>query len=234
MEVGGSQKYDEDIVSTARIDKGAEVLKETGQILRIYLKKIVTLGIIGTALAGLGMVGGNGILGNVLGNKSNNCNNNCGCMNGSDMTAQANSMTPESLYLERKECQNYLDITRQYYEGRLQNKEDLTNAFFDVYKTNNENSFALYKYTRDSNDILGAKIAEVDRKVDIMAAIRPYQDALIDCKINTNALISDYALSKRTCRMIEGQLVLPSTPTITGYGSYSGCNCPAQTTTTGA
>ena len=177
---------------------------------------------------------GNGILGNILGNKSNNSNNNCGCMNGSDMTAQANSMTPESLYLERKECQNYLDITRQYYEGRLKSKEDLTNAFFDVYKTNNENSFALYKYTRDSNDILGAKIAEVDRKVDIMAAIRPYQDALIDCKINTNALISDYALSKRTCRMIEGQLVLPSTPTITGYGSYSGCNCPAQTTTTGA
>ena len=85
MEVGGSQKYDEDIVSTARIYKGAEVLKETGQILRIYLKKVVTLGIIGTALAGLGMVNGNGngLLGNVLGgNKNNNCNqpvNSCGC-----------------------------------------------------------------------------------------------------------------------------------------------------------
>ena len=236
MEVGGSQKYDEDIVSTARIDKGAEVLKETGQILRIYLKKIVTLGIIGTALAGLGMVNGNGngLLGNILGgNKYNNCNNNCGC-GGSDMTAQANSMTPESLFLEREVCRNYLETTKQYYEGRLQNKEDLTNAFFDAYKRDIDNTFAVYKYTRDSNDMLGAKIAEVDRKVDIMAAIRPYQDALIDCKINTNALISDYALSKRTCRMIEGQLVLPSTPTITGYGSYSGCNCPAQTTTTGA
>ena len=205
--------------------------------MRIYLKKKVTLGIIGTALAGLGMVNGNGngLLGNILGgNKSTNCNNNCGCMNGSDMTAQANSMTPESLFLEREVCHNYLETTKQYYEGRLQNKEDLTNAFFDAYKRDIDNTFAVYKYTRDSNDILGAKIAEVDRKVDIMAAIRPYQDALIDCKINTNALISDYALSKRTCRMIEGQLVLPSTPTITGYGSYSGCNCPAQTTTTGA
>jgi hypothetical protein len=180
---------------------------------------------------------GNGLLGNVLGgNKNNNCNqpvNNCGC-GGSDMTAQANSMTPESLFLEREVCHNYLETTKQYYEGRLQNKEDLTNAFFDAYKRDIDNTFAVYKYTRDSNDKLSAKIADVDRKVDIMAAIRPYQDALIDCKINTNALIADYALSKRTCRMIEGQLVLPSTPTITGYGSYSGCNCPAQTTTTGA
>ena len=168
---------------------------------------------------------GGGILGNVLGgNKSNNCNNNCGC-GGSDMTAQANSMTPESLFLEREVCRNYLETTRQYYEGRLQNKEDLTNAFFDAYKRDIDNTFAVYKYTRDSNDTINAKIAEVEKKVDIMAAIRPYQDALIDCKINTNALIGRYDLDKRTCRMIEGQLVLPSTPVISGYGSYSSCNC---------
>lgn len=227
MEVGGSQKYDEDIVSTARIDKGAEVLKETGQILRIYLKKIVTLGIIGTALGGLNMLSnGGGILSNLIGTNNNNTQKSCNCgCGGSDMTAQANSMTPESLFLEREVCRNYLETTKQYYEGRLQNKEDLTNAFFDAYKRDIDNTFAVYKYTRDSNDAMSAKIAEVEKKVDIMAAIRPYQDALIDCKINTNALIGRYDLDKRTCRMIEGQLVLPSTPVISGYGSYSSCNC---------
>jgi hypothetical protein len=186
----------------------------------------LTLGIIGTALGGLNMLSnGGGILSNLVGNNNNvqkSCN--CGC-GGSDMTAQANSMTPESLFLEREVCRNYLETTRQYYEGRLQNKEDLTNAFFDAYKRDIDNTFAVYKYTRDSNDAMSAKIAEVEKKVDIMAAIRPYQDALIDCKINTNALIGRYDLDKRTCRMIEGQLVLPSTPVISGYGSYSSCNC---------
>lgn len=186
----------------------------------------LTLGIIGTALGGLNMLSnGGGILSNLIGTNNNaqkSCN--CGC-GGSDMTAQANSMTPESLFLEREVCRNYLETTKQYYEGRLQNKEDLTNAFFDAYKRDIDNTFAVYKYTRDSNDAMSAKIAEVEKKVDIMAAIRPYQDALIDCKINTNALIGRYDLDKRTCRMIEGQLVLPSTPVISGYGSYSSCNC---------
>lgn len=168
---------------------------------------------------------GGGILSNLICNNNNAqkpCN--CGC-GGSDMTAQANSMTPESLFLEREVCHNYLETTKQYYEGRLQNKEELTNAFFDAYKRDIDNTFAVYKYTRDSNDAMNAKIAEVEKKVDIMAAIRPYQDALIDCKINTNALIGRYDLDKRTCRMIEGQLVLPSTPVISGYGSYSSCGC---------
>ena len=31
------------------------------------------------------------------------------------------------------------------------------------------------------------KINEVDKKVDMMAAVRPYQDALINCKIDNVA-----------------------------------------------
>ena len=64
-----------------------------------------------------------------------------------------------------------------------------------------------------------------------MAAIRPYQDALLNAKIEQNALIADFNLSRRTCRMITGELVLPSTPTVTGYASYSPCS-PVQAPTT--
>ena len=53
-----------------------------------------------------------------------------------------------------------------------------------------------------------------------MSAIRPYQDALINAKIDKNALIADYNLSRRTCRMIEGQVVLPNSPEVTGFTSY--------------
>lgn len=152
-------------------------------------------------------------------------NGGYGVYSGSDVASEARTMTSEDLYMERKECKDYLDITKQYYEGKLENKEALTNAFFDAYKRDIDNSFQLYKYTRDSNDMLMGKIANVEKKVDIMAAVRPYQDALIDSKINTNAILSNYALDKRTCRMIEGQLVLPSTPEVTGYGSFATCRC---------
>ena len=148
------------------------------------------------------------------------------------------------LYNERKENQDYVELTKQYYEGQIANQADLNNKFFSLYKMGTDNSFALYKQhvddsfalykgQRDTKDDLIAKINEVEKKVDVMSAIRPYQDALINAKIDNVALVGDFNLARRTCRMIQGELVLPSTPTITGYASYSPCN-PQPTTTTGA
>lgn len=180
----------------------------------------LTLGIIGTALSVLGT--GVGLFGN--GKKSSTCDSD----------------------LERKQWQDYIDVTKQYYEGRIDGQERLTNAFFDAYKRNVDTSFALYKNQRDSDDTirssvdmvassLSDKINAVDKKVDMMAAIRPYQDALINSKIDNNALIAAYELQKRTCRMIQGELVLPSTPTVTGYPSYiASCCAPAAAVTTNA
>jgi hypothetical protein len=105
--------------------------------------------------------------------------------------------------------------------------------FFELYKMNVDNSFGLYQGQSDSKDELISKINEVDKKVDMMAAVRPYQDALINCKIDNVALVSDFNLARRTCRMIQGELVLPSTPTVTGYASYTPC-APQVTPTTGA
>ena len=181
----------------------------------------ITLGTIGTSLAGL-MLLGNGGLGNLL---NFGGNNNCGSANA--------GLSNEDLYLERKQCQNYLDTTKQYYEGQMAFQAALHRDFAAAYERDVKNSFDLYKGQRDIKDDLQAKIDAVDKKVDIMAAIRPYQDALINCKIDNNALIADYNLSRRTCRMIQGEVVLPSTPTVTGYASFYPCNCNA-TPTTGA
>ena len=137
------------------------------------------------------------------------------------------------LYNERKEQADYIELTKQYYEGQLAGQKDLSEKFFGLYKFNVDNSFALYKGQRDNKDELISKINEVDKKVDMMAAIRPYQDALINCKIDKVADWGAFNLARRTCRMIEGEVVLPSTPTVTGFQSASGCNCNATPATNG-
>ena len=176
----------------------------------------LTLGIIGTSLAGLNILGGG--LGNFLGGCKPTGNGNAG-------------LTNEDLYLERKQCENFLETTKQYYEGQMAFQAALHRDFAAAYERDVKNSFDLYKGQRDIKDDLQAKIDAVDKKVDVMAAIRPYQDALINAKIDNNALIADFNLARRTCRMIQGEIVLPSTPTVTGYASFYPCN---PTPTTGA
>lgn len=166
--------------------------------------------IIGTALGGiLSMKDGlfNGIIGGGQGSRG-------------DCTG----MPHGELYNERKEQADYIELTKQYYEGQLTSQKDLSEKFFGLYKFNVDNSFALYKGQRDNKDELISRINEVDKKVDMMAAIRPYQDALINCKIDNVALVADFNLARRTCKMISGEVVLPSTPTVTGYASYNPCN----------
>ena len=182
--------------------------------------------IIGTSLAGI-LALKNGLFNGILG----------GCGN-----PTPDAVVPHGeLYNERKETQDYIALTKQFYEGVIASQAGMNQKFFDLYKMNVDSSFglyknnvdtsfALYKGQRDTKDDLLAKINEVDKKVDMMAAVRPYQDALINCKIDNVALVSDFNLARRTCRMIQGELVLPSTPTVTGYASYSPCN-PVQPTT---
>jgi hypothetical protein len=187
----------------------------------------LTLGIIGTALGGI-LATRDGLFNGILG--------------GGPAPAQGGCPTGD-LYNERKEQEDYVALTKQFYEGVIASQADVNKKFFDLYKMNVDtsfglyknhvdDSFALYKGQRDSKDEVIAKINEVDKKVDMMAAVRPYQDALINCKIDNVALVSDFNLARRTCRMITGELVLPSTPTVTGYASYNPCSFQASTGTT--
>lgn len=198
----------------------AEVI-ENGTMQHVPTGKInagLTTGIIGTSLAGL-MALGAGAFGL--------------CKKKDESGSASDNLTPADLYIERTQCQNYLNITKDFYQNKLDTQREFANLFFEEYKRDVQNSFDLYKYGRDSNDALSAKIDAVDKKVDIMAAIRPYQDALIDAKINNTALMANYNLDKRTCRMITGELVLPNTPTVTGFASYNTCNCGNNPVVTG-
>lgn len=103
---------------------------------------------------------------------------------------------------------------------------------FDVINAkHNQDAFDLYKYSRDSKDELAGEIGALRTEVAVLKATRPYQDKLIQCDIQRVADHADFNLWRRTCRMISGEVVLPNTPVVTGYGSYNPCACaPAATT----
>ena len=200
----------------------------------------LTLGIIGTALGALPWVTGNrsgGIFGSLGGNMPDNVNiNTYGSMSGS-------SIAPTALEVMEKENADEvklltdmfglkLDTANKFYAMRetdISEKFSLWKGVVDGLNAENRRSmvaeFGLYKSQRDSFDALNEKYAakfnELDKEVAVLKAVRPYQDKLL----------MSYTDAK-CCRKIDGQLVLPSTPTVTGYGSYSGCNCPVTSATT--
>lgn len=247
----------------------AEVMEKTHEEIPSNAKvnAALTTGIIGTSLSGLLALGALGKGAGLLG--GSNCSqtaSTCGtpvvATNGCCTGAWGYpgfwgvNVPHGDLYLERKQCQDYIDLTKEYYEGQIATNKQIDKNFFDLYKMNVDTSFGLYKNhvddsfrlwksqidadfslykgQRDDKDQLLCKINEVDKKVDMMAAVRPYQDALINAKIDNVALVSDFNLARRTCRMIEGEVVLPNTPTVTGYPSYCCCslNTAAATATT--
>lgn len=129
-------------------------------------------------------------------------------------------------------------IWKGFVEAQNAENRRAMEAEFGLYKSQRDGNdklkdamvqqgFGLYKSQRDGFDALNEKYAakfnELDKKVAVMEAIRPYQDKLL----------MDYT-DKKTCKCIYGQLVLPSTPTVTGYGSYQGCNCVSSGTPAGA
>lgn len=206
------------------------------------------LGIAGTAL-GLGawLLGGNrNVFGSLGGsNMPENVNINT-------YGANASSNQPTALQVMEKECEDEvklltdmfglkLDTDNKFYAMRetdiaekfsmYKGANDAINAEnrramqaeFGLYKSQIDADFGLYKNQRDQFDALQAKYCDLDKKVAVMEALTPYKEKLMMAYVN-----------EKTCNCLRGQLVLPSTPVVSGYGSY-GCNCNAASTpSTGA
>ena len=209
----------------------------------------LTLGIIGTALgAGAWLLGGNNrsVFGSLGGsNMPENVNINA-------YGANASSNQPTALQVMEKECDDEvklltdmfglkLDTANKFYAMR---ETDIAEKFsmykgateainaenrramqseFNIYKSQIDADFGLYKNQRDQYDALQAKYSDLDKKVAIMEALTPYKEKLMMAYVN-----------EKTCNKVSGQLVLPSTPVVSGYGSYC-CNGTAPSTpTTGA
>ena len=142
-----------------------------------------------------------------------------------------------------KECNDILNVTKGMYDLFIVGQQSAAKAReidiaekFSLYVNNRDNLdrvngrindelFSLYKYTRDKDDEANAKIYDLAQQVAINTAVRPYQDKLIQCKIDEVYTSLINYVDRKTCRLIPGRLVLPSTPTVTGYSAD--CTCPA-------
>lgn len=195
------------------------------------------LGIAGTAL-GLGawLLGGNNR--SVFGSLGNGMPDNVNINTYGGMTAS--NTAPTALEVMEKECADEVKLLTDMFGLKL----DTANKFyamretdiaekFGLYKSqvdaiNAENrraidaEFGLYKASRDQNDATNAKMAALETKIAVMEALAPYKEKILL-----------QAMDLKTAYDIKGQLVLPSTPTVTGYGSYCCCKA-ASTPTTGA
>ena len=189
-------------------------------------------GIIGTVLGGVALARQGGIAG-ILSNGGGAAPTNTVVYNSSPVTC------PSSMYA--KECEDILNVTKGMYDLYIAGSNQAAQAReidvaekFGLYVNNrdsidklsdrtNAEFFSLYKYTRDKDDETNAKIYDLAQQVAINTAVRPYQDKLIQCEIDKvyTALVN--YVDKKTCRLIPGRLVLPSTPTVTGYSAD--CNC---------
>lgn len=132
--------------------------------------------------------------------------------------------TQEQMYAHRE-----VDVAEKF--GLYKSQVD---ADFGLYKSQVEGDFGLYKSQRDLYDVLNerysVKFNDLDKKVAVLEATRPYQDRLIQCEIDRAFTASINYTDKKTCRAIYGVVGLPSTPTVNVLEGANpwGCNCRSQ------
>lgn len=214
------------------------------------------LGIAGTALGLLagGIGGGRGVFGSLgTGNMPDNVN-----INTYGGLSSVNA-SPSAYDVMQKECADEvklltdmfgmkLDTANKFYAMRetdIAEKFSLYKGYVEGLNAENRRSvaaeFGLYKNQRDAYDALNekysAKFNELDKKVAIMEATRPYQYKLLMQAIDAMGERNMCYTDRKTCRCIYGVVGLPSTPTVTvleGANPF-GCNCrQAQTAAAGA
>lgn len=186
-------------------------------------KEYASKGVAGTGL-GLGIAGtalqllSGGLGGGLFGNRAG--------------VAGAAALGAEGIVEKEDKCELINGMWSLAYQGqnaRFNDRQVINSEMFGLYKSQVDADFGLYKSTRDGFDITNARISDLETKVAVLTATRPYQDALIQSDIRRVAEHADFNLFRRTCRMITGELVLPNEPTVTGYPSYNPCRQAAAT-----
>lgn len=161
-------------------------------------------------------------------------------------------VAPTTFEVYKHECDDVLSLTNTLWGQKVntlellsaQRNTDVSEKFglyqsqitadFNLYKDNRDNIdrvnnrinaelFDQYKYTRDKDDEIRAELSALKAEVAKNSAIRPYQDELIMCKIKEAFGNAINYTDKKTCRKIDGRLVLPTTPEVTGIAGWDCC-----------
>ena len=102
-------------------------------------------------------------------------------------------------YLERKECQDYIDITKEYLNGRLEDQKALAELFYSADKKINESTFGLYKSQRDGFDVLADRISKLEIKAAVDEAVEPWRDKVLQMQIGNVVGMVNLECQKRSC-----------------------------------
>ena len=174
----------------------------------------------------------------------------------------AASAGPSSFQAWEKECEDVLALTNTIWSQKVNTLNDLyamrnvdvnekfqlyksqVDADFGLYKTSrdlydnvndklNSTAFGLYRNQRDGFDVLAARIAQLEKDAAVSAAVRPYQDKLIQCEIDKAFTAGINYTDRKTATCIHGIVTLPNTPTVTGFPNACPCNSNFQTAAAG-
>ena len=159
----------------------------------------------------------------------NNCHGHGGHYRGGAVVVNDGISSPSAFQTWAKSCEDAIELTKAFYDARITQLGEARAAR----EVDTSEKFGLYKEMRDRDDAILARIGNLETQIAISSAVRPYQDALINCRIDKVADWGAFNLARRTCRMIEGEVVLPSTPTVTGFQSAGLCNCNPTPATNG-
>lgn len=182
------------------------------------------LGIAGTALGVMALFGNRRGFGFGAGVPENININGIGGGAGYGITAAA---------AYEKGCDDAIALTNAMWGLKVNTLNDMyahrdvdVNEKFQLWKSQVDADFGLYKSTRDGFDALANRISALETQVAVGAAVRPYQDRLLQCQINEVHTDSINYTDRKTCKAIYGQVVLANTPTVTGYAGANQCGCP--------
>lgn len=183
-------------------------------------------------------------------------------INGGDTSFSGGHVAPTAFEAYEKGCSEALALTSAIYQGQIAGLKEAAatrnvdvnekfqlwksqiDADFGLYVNNRDNIdkvsnrlnaelFELYKYTRDKDDETRKELCDLKAQVAINSAVRPYQDKLLQSEIATAFSNAINYVDRKTCKMVTGTVVVPSTPTITGFGSYCCCNASTDTAAAG-
>lgn len=143
------------------------------------------LGIAGTAL-GLLALGGRGLFG--LGHGT-----------GAGQIAYDYATNSNLQYIERKECQDYVNLTKEFYQGRIAEMRELSEAIYALEGKLNNSSFGLYKNQRDQFDALSARIGKLETDAAVAAAVEPWRSKVIQMQIGNVAGMVELEAERRCC-----------------------------------
>lgn len=203
------------------------------------------LGIAGTAL-GLLALGRSGF--SLFGGGANGLsvpeNININALNG---TTSNGVNSPSAFQAWEKGCEDTLALQKGLYDWalaqqsqRFNDRQTLNSELFSIWKgqidadfglykslntKQNENAFSLYKSQRDADDAIRKELSDLKAQVAINAAVRPYQDKLIQCEIDKAFTAGVNYTDRKTCKAIYGEVCLPNAPVITGYAGVNQCGC---------